>query len=80
MGSRSGQNLTDETLVARTTPEGLAKIGAASEVQQAVTDLKWCDSVVFVHPTWWFGFPAILKEHSLTPRLMLPTLVESIRG
>lgn len=55
--------LTDETLVARTTPEGLAKIGAASEVQQAVADLKWCDSVVFVHPTWWFGFPAILKGY-----------------
>lgn len=55
--------LADETLVARTTPEGLVKIGAASEVQQAVADLKWCDSVVFVHPTWWFGFPAILKGY-----------------
>ena len=23
--------------------------------------LKWCDTVVFVYPTWWFGLPAMLK-------------------
>lgn len=24
-------------------------------------DLRWCDTLVFVHPTWWGGQPAILK-------------------
>lgn len=24
-------------------------------------DLQWCDTLVFVHPTWWGGQPAILK-------------------
>lgn len=24
-------------------------------------DLLWCDTLVFVHPTWWGGQPAILK-------------------
>ncbi|MEM6711142.1 MAG: NAD(P)H-dependent oxidoreductase [Pseudomonadota bacterium] len=23
--------------------------------------LTWCDSLIFVYPTWWFGLPAILK-------------------
>jgi NAD(P)H dehydrogenase (quinone) len=23
--------------------------------------LRWCDTLVFVHPTWWYGPPAILK-------------------
>ncbi|MGX1307852.1 NAD(P)H dehydrogenase (quinone) [Amorphus suaedae] len=23
--------------------------------------LRWCDALVFVYPTWWFGLPAILK-------------------
>ncbi len=24
-------------------------------------DLRWCDTLVFVHPTWWGAQPAILK-------------------
>lgn len=23
--------------------------------------LRWCEALVFVYPTWWFGLPAILK-------------------
>lgn len=23
--------------------------------------IKWCDTLVFVYPTWWFGLPAMLK-------------------
>ena len=23
--------------------------------------LKWCDTVIFIYPTWWFGLPAMLK-------------------
>lgn len=26
-----------------------------------VEDLRWCDALVLVHPTWWSGQPAILK-------------------
>ncbi len=30
-------------------------------VQADVDDLLWCDTLVFVYPTWWYGLPAILK-------------------
>jgi len=30
-------------------------------VQADVDDLKWCDSLIFVYPTWWYGLPAMLK-------------------
>jgi len=32
-----------------------------SDVRGALEDLSWCDSVVFVYPTWWFNLPAALK-------------------
>lgn len=25
------------------------------------TDLQWCDTLVFIYPTWWSGQPAMLK-------------------
>jgi len=30
-------------------------------VSQDVADLTWCDTLVFVYPTWWYGLPAMLK-------------------
>ncbi|NNE86947.1 MAG: NAD(P)H-dependent oxidoreductase [Silicimonas sp.] len=30
-------------------------------VEQDVDDLRWCDTLIFVYPTWWYGLPAILK-------------------
>ena len=24
-------------------------------------DLLWCDTLIFVYPTWWYGLPALLK-------------------
>lgn len=30
-------------------------------VQADVDDLKWCDTLIFVYPTWWYGQPAMLK-------------------
>ena len=30
-------------------------------VQQDVDDLRWCDTLIFVYPTWWYGLPAMLK-------------------
>ncbi|TNE65043.1 MAG: flavodoxin family protein [Rhodobacteraceae bacterium] len=30
-------------------------------VDRDCTDLEWCDSLIFVYPTWWYGLPAMLK-------------------
>ncbi|POF34269.1 NAD(P)H-dependent oxidoreductase [Roseibium marinum] len=26
-----------------------------------LADIMWCEAIVFVYPTWWFGLPAMLK-------------------
>eukprot|EP01039_Chlorochromonas_danica_P002743 gene2743-2996_t len=41
-----------------------------ADVREAVQDLLWCDSLVFVYPTWWFNFPAALKGYF--DRVLLP--------
>jgi putative NADPH-quinone reductase len=46
--------------------------------------LRWCDTLVFVYPTWWFGLPAILKgwlDRVLVPHatFTLPTAEAPIR-
>jgi putative NADPH-quinone reductase len=30
-------------------------------VQRDCDDLMWCDTLIFVYPTWWYGQPAVLK-------------------
>lgn len=30
-------------------------------VEKDVEDLRWCDTLIFVYPTWWYGLPAVLK-------------------
>ncbi len=30
-------------------------------VEPYVEDINWCEMLVFVYPTWWFGLPAMLK-------------------
>jgi putative NADPH-quinone reductase len=30
-------------------------------VAEDVEHLKWCDTLIFVYPTWWYGLPAMLK-------------------
>lgn len=32
-----------------------------SHLQAHFEDLTWCDTIVFVHPTWWGSQPAMLK-------------------
>jgi NAD(P)H dehydrogenase (quinone) len=33
-------------------------------------DIEWCDTLVFVYPTWWYGLPAMLK--GWLDRVLLP--------
>lgn len=55
----------------RETSIGLASIKSSSkEVIEAVEDLRWCDAIVFVYPTWWFNLPAMLKGYF--DRVFLP--------
>ena len=39
-------------------------------VAEAVRDLEWCDTLIFVYPTWWYGLPALLK--GWLDRVLLP--------
>ena len=51
----------DPTLTARDLDiyEDEAVNGAA--VAGEIADLRWCDTLIFVYPTWWYGLPAVLK-------------------
>lgn len=33
----------------------------ASAIAEEIDDLLWAEAIILVFPTWWFGFPAILK-------------------
>lgn len=35
--------------------------GVAPALQRHADDLRWCDVLVLVYPTWWSGQPAMLK-------------------
>ena len=60
-----------ESTLLRETTEGLRGLeSTAEDVAQAVEDLRWCDSLVLVYPTWHFSFPAALKGYF--DRVMLP--------
>lgn len=37
--------------------EAINRLPVAAEIE----DLLWCDTLIFVYPTWWYGLPAILK-------------------
>jgi len=39
-------------------------------VARHVDDLRWCDTLIFVYPTWWYGLPALLK--GWLDRVLLP--------
>lgn len=39
-------------------------------IEAHVADIKWCDTLIFVYPTWWYGMPAMLKgwlDRALVP-------------
>jgi len=35
--------------------------GTVPALERHAADLRWCDSLVLVYPTWWSGQPAMLK-------------------
>ncbi|MGL6209835.1 MAG: NAD(P)H-dependent oxidoreductase [Paracoccaceae bacterium] len=39
-------------------------------VSEDVADIRWCDTLIFVYPTWWYGLPAMLK--GWLDRVLLP--------
>lgn len=39
-------------------------------VAAEVDDLQWCDTLIFIYPTWWYGLPALLK--GWLDRVLLP--------
>ncbi len=41
-----------------------------ARVQAQCEAIKWCDTLIFVYPTWWYGLPAILK--GWLDRVLLP--------
>ncbi|MEM8579284.1 MAG: NAD(P)H-dependent oxidoreductase [Pseudomonadota bacterium] len=42
----------------------------ADPVAQDVEDVRWCDALIFIYPTWWYGLPAMLK--GWLDRVLLP--------
>ncbi|MCL4188583.1 MAG: NAD(P)H-dependent oxidoreductase [Rhodobacteraceae bacterium] len=50
---------------------GYAEVPAnRAPVAAAAADLAWCDTLLFVYPTWWYGPPAMLK--GWLDRVLLP--------
>ena len=47
-----------------TCPDNRAPVAAQ------VDDVLWCDTLIFVYPTWWYGLPAMLK--GWLDRVLLP--------
>ena len=41
-------------------------------------DLRWCDTLVFTYPTWWYGTPAMLK--GWLDRTLLPGVAFHMPG
>lgn len=42
----------------------------ASGVEEHAAAVQWCDTLIFVYPTWWYGHPAMLK--GWLDRVLLP--------
>ncbi|MCR9086529.1 MAG: NAD(P)H-dependent oxidoreductase [Rhodobacteraceae bacterium] len=42
----------------------------ADPVCDEVAKVRWCDTLIFIYPTWWYGLPAMLK--GWLDRVLLP--------
>jgi putative NADPH-quinone reductase len=40
--------------------------------QRHCDDLAWCDTLIFIYPTWWYGLPAMIK--GWLDRVLVPGL------
>lgn len=40
------------------------------DLEDAITKIKWCDHMVWIHPIWWYGYPALMK--GFIDRVFLP--------
>ena len=63
LSSEEKASYADPELVRRLESAETAGAGLPKDVASAVEDLRWCDSLVFIYPTWWFSFPAVLKGY-----------------
>ncbi len=41
-------------------------------IEEDCDALDWCDTLIFVYPTWWYGLPAVLK--GWLDRVLVPGL------
>jgi putative NADPH-quinone reductase len=41
-------------------------------LDQDISAIEWCDTLIFVYPTWWYGLPAVLK--GWLDRVLVPGL------
>ncbi len=53
-------------------------------IAEQLAHIKWCEMLVFVYPTWWYGLPAILKgwlDRVWVPHVafIMPTETQGIR-
>ena len=48
----------------------------ATPVAEEVEALRWCDGLIFVYPTWWYGVPAVLSVRGATRALRDGLVVE----
>jgi putative NADPH-quinone reductase len=58
------RRLVDSGVPVEVKDEAENRLPLAREIVEAIQDLQWCDSIIFVYPTWWSSYPAILKGYS----------------
>ena len=47
-------------------------------IEDEVAALRWCDTLIFVYPTWWYGLPAMLK--GWLDRVLVPGVAFAMPG
>ncbi len=40
------------------------------DLEKAIAQIQWCEHMVWVHPIWWYGYPAVMK--GFIDRIFLP--------
>ncbi|MGL5277098.1 NAD(P)H-dependent oxidoreductase [Myroides sp.] len=53
------------------------RMNLESDLLRAIDDIKWADHLVWVHPVWWGGVPALLK--GFIDRIFLPGIMYRYR-